>query len=94
MPLAPPPFGKAPHILTLVLMAGLSALSLNIFLPSLPGMTAYFETDYRVMQLSVAAYLAVNAALQIFIGPISDKYGRRPVVLDQYRCFALPPWGV
>ncbi|KCV81653.1 multidrug resistance protein [Actibacterium atlanticum] len=93
MPLAPPPFGKAPHILTLVLMAGLSALSLNIFLPSLPGMTAYFETDYRVMQLSVAAYLAVNAVLQIFIGPISDKYGRRPVVLGSVSLFCLATLG-
>jgi DHA1 family bicyclomycin/chloramphenicol resistance-like MFS transporter len=39
----------------------LGALSMNIFLPSLPQMTAYFETDYRLMQLSVALYLAVNA---------------------------------
>ncbi|SEP01512.1 MFS transporter, DHA1 family, bicyclomycin/chloramphenicol resistance protein [Salinihabitans flavidus] len=70
-----------PHISTLILLAGMSALSMNIFLPSLPGMSAYFETDYRVMQLSVAVYLAVNAALQIVIGPISDKMGRRPVIL-------------
>ncbi|WP_212525355.1 multidrug effflux MFS transporter [Actibacterium sp. MT2.3-13A] len=70
-----------PHILTLVLLAGISALSMNIFLPSLPNMTAYFHTDYRLMQLSVALYLAVNAALQIVIGPISDRYGRRPVIL-------------
>ncbi len=43
-----------PHIVTLMLMAGLSALAMNIFLPSLPGMTEYFDTDYRLMQLSVA----------------------------------------
>ncbi|MCE8006200.1 multidrug effflux MFS transporter [Aestuariivita sp.] len=70
-----------PHVTTLILIAGLSALAMNIFLPSLPGMTAYFETDYRVMQLSVAVYLAFNAALQILIGPISDRFGRRPVLL-------------
>jgi len=43
-----------PHIVTLILLAGISALSLNIFLPSLPGMTEYFDTEYRLMQLSVA----------------------------------------
>ena len=70
-----------PHIVTLILLAGLSALVMNIFLPSLPNMTAYFETEYWIMQLSVAVYLGVNAVLQILIGPISDKLGRRPVIL-------------
>ncbi len=70
-----------PHIVTLILLAGLSALVMNIFLPSLPNMTAYFQTEYWLMQLSVAVYLAVNAVLQLVIGPISDKMGRRPVIL-------------
>ncbi len=70
-----------PHIVTLILLAGLSALVMNIFLPSLPNMTAYFDTEYRLMQLSVAGYLAINAVLQILIGPVSDKLGRRPVIL-------------
>jgi DHA1 family bicyclomycin/chloramphenicol resistance-like MFS transporter len=70
-----------PHIVTLILLAGLSALVMNIFLPSLPNMTAYFQTEYWLMQLSVAVYLGVNAILQILIGPISDKLGRRPVIL-------------
>ncbi|MGR3461179.1 MAG: multidrug effflux MFS transporter [Roseovarius sp.] len=70
-----------PHIVTLILMAGLSALAINIFLPSLPGMVAYFDTEYRLIQLSVALYLAVNAGLQLLMGPVSDRWGRRPVVL-------------
>jgi len=70
-----------PHIFTLVAFAGLSALAMNVFLPSLPSMTVYFHTDYRVMQLSVALYLAMNAGLQLLIGPISDRFGRRPVIL-------------
>lgn len=70
-----------PHIVTLVLMAGLAALSLNIFLPSLPGMAVYFGVEYHVMQLSVSAYLAVSALLQLLIGPISDRFGRRRVAL-------------
>jgi len=70
-----------PHIATLILMAGLAALAVNIFLPSLPRMVAHFDTEYRLIQLSVALYLAVNAALQLLIGPLSDRWGRRPVVL-------------
>ena len=70
-----------PHVSTLVLISGLAALAMNIFLPSLPGMTTYFSTDYRVMQLSVAIYLGVNAVVQILIGPVSDKFGRRLVLL-------------
>ncbi len=82
-----------PHVLTLILMAALPALTMTIFLPSLPGMTAWFDTDYRLMQLSVAVYLGVNALLQIVIGPLSDKYGRRPVVLTGVALFCLATLG-
>lgn len=82
-----------PHISTLILMAGLAALCMNIFLPSLPVMAAHFETDYRVMQLSVGLYLGCSACLQILIGPISDKIGRRPVILWGIVLFALATLG-
>lgn len=70
-----------PHIVTLMCMAGLSALAMNVFLPSLPGMTAWFDSSAAVMGLSVGVYLFVNGVIQLIIGPVSDKYGRRPVVL-------------
>lgn len=82
-----------PHVSTLILLAGISALAMNMFLPSLPGMTAYFQTDYRLMQLSVALYLGVNACLQIIMGPISDKYGRRPVILSGLALFLIATLG-
>ena len=75
-----------PHIATLILLAGLSALAMNVFLPSLPGMAEHFQADYRLMQLSVALYLGVNAAVQIVVGPISDQMGRRPVILISIVC--------
>lgn len=70
-----------PHLATLVLMAGLAALNMNIFLPSLPAMAGHFQVDYAVAQLTVSLYLAGTAVLQLFIGPLSDRYGRRPVTL-------------
>ena len=82
-----------PHILTLVLLAGMAALSMNIFLPSLPGMTAYFDTTYAIMNLSISMYLAFTALLQLFIGPISDRVGRRPVVLISFAIFFIATIG-
>ena len=82
-----------PHIATLILMAGIGALSLNVFLPSLPSMAEHFGVDYALMQLSVSAYLATTAVVQILIGPISDRYGRRPVVLGTVSIFILASIG-
>jgi DHA1 family bicyclomycin/chloramphenicol resistance-like MFS transporter len=82
-----------PKIVTLILLAGLSALTMNIFLPSLPGMAAYFGVSYGLMQQSVALYLALSAALQIVIGPISDRYGRRNVLIVSLVLFLLATLG-
>ncbi|MCB1313440.1 MAG: MFS transporter, partial [Sedimentitalea sp.] len=82
-----------PHILTLILMAGMSAMAMNIFLPSLPAMADHFDTDYGVMQLSVALYLGSSAILQVFIGPVSDMFGRRPVILWGLALFVLATLG-
>ncbi len=82
-----------PHIATLILLAGLSALAMNIFLPSLPGMAAWFGVPYALMQLSVALYLALSAVLQILIGPISDRYGRRRVLIGSLILFLIATLG-
>lgn len=78
-----------PHVATLVLLAGLSTLAMNIFLPSLPGMARWFGVDYAIMQLSVSTYLAGSAVLQIIVGPLSDQFGRRPVILVALVLFVL-----
>jgi len=82
-----------PHIFTLVLMAGMSAMSMSIFLPSLPAMTREFGTDYAVMQLSVSVYLGCTALLQIIIGPLSDRFGRRSVTIVSLVLFVLATLG-
>ena len=85
--------GTPPHILTLVLMAGVGSISMNIFLPSLPGMAVYFETDYAVMQLAISAFLAMTAVLQLIIGPLADRYGRRPVLIVAFILFLAATLG-
>ena len=70
-----------PHLSTLILLSGIGALAMNMFLPSLPAMAEYFGTEYAVMQLSVPLYLLFSAGLQLIIGPVSDNLGRRNVLL-------------
>lgn len=82
-----------PSIITLTLLAGVSALSMNIFLPSLPMMALYFGVPYGVMQQSVSLYLALSAVLQILIGPLSDRYGRRPIMLGALVLFLIATLG-
>ncbi|MFT4702207.1 MAG: DHA1 family bicyclomycin/chloramphenicol resistance-like MFS transporter, partial [Yoonia sp.] len=82
-----------PHILTLILLAGIGALNMSIFLPSLNAMTEYFDTSYAVMQISLSGYLAMTALLQIFVGPISDKIGRRSVLLVSLSIFIIASIG-
>ena len=78
-----------PHIVTLIALASISALAMNIFLPSLPSMAAYYNTTPSVMSLSVAIYLGASALLQLFSGPTSDRIGRRPVILVSLGLFII-----
>ncbi len=80
-------------LLTLVSISAIGALAMNIFLPSLPGMARDFGVDYGLMQLSVSAFLGVSAVLQLICGPISDRFGRRPVVLGSLVIFLLATLG-
>jgi len=82
-----------PRVLTLVLLASIAALNMNIFLPSLPGMATYFDADYGTMQLAISAYLGITAVLQLIIGPMSDRFGRRPVLLGGLSIFLLATLG-
>jgi len=82
-----------PTLATLILLAALSSLPLNMFLPSLANMVQDFRTDYALMNLSVSGYLGVTAVLQVIIGPLSDRYGRRPVLLACLATFAVASLG-
>ena len=82
-----------PRLITLVLLTGLSVLSLNMFLPSLSNIAEEFQADYSLVNLSIAGYLGVTAALQLIMGPLSDRFGRRPVLLAGLTIFILASLG-
>lgn len=84
---APPPPAQ-PRIITLVMIASAGSLAMNIFLPSLPTMARHFDVDYSVIQLVVSLYLVAMAFIQLVVGPLSDRFGRRPVVLGAMAIFA------
>jgi len=65
----------------LVLLASISALAMNSFLPSLPNMAEHFGSSTALMGLSVGVYLGTSAIFQILVGPLSDRIGRRTVSL-------------
>ena len=78
---------KPPSMATLIIATSVGPLALNVFLPSLPGMARYFAVDYGVVQLALSLYLVAMALLQLALGPASDRYGRRPVLLASLLIF-------
>jgi DHA1 family bicyclomycin/chloramphenicol resistance-like MFS transporter len=48
-----------------------------------------FGTDYATVQLTVSVYLVANAVVQLIVGPLSDRYGRRPVMIGAFTIFVL-----
>lgn len=76
-----------PHLATLILLTGFSPMSLNMFLPSLANIAVDLNTDYSTVSWAVSGYLAVTAIIQIIIGPLSDRIGRRPVVIAALAVF-------
>jgi MFS transporter, DHA1 family, multidrug resistance protein len=65
----------------LIAMTGVGSLSLNILVPAIPSMVVKFATEPANVQLTVSLYLLGLAVAQLIFGPLSDRFGRRPVVL-------------
>ena len=87
------PAKSPPQIVTLVLLTSVSVLSLNMFLPSMGQIAEDLEAEYALVSLALGGYLAVSAVLQLILGPISDRVGRRPVMLAGMAVFTLASVG-
>lgn len=75
------PARAMPPLAILVAISALQPVALNILAPATPGLSRALGTDYSTIQLTLTVYLATVAIAQIFVGPISDRYGRRPCIL-------------
>ncbi len=65
----------------LACLAALGTLSTNILLASLPGIASSFAVPTTATGSMMSAFFATFAVGQLVVGPLSDRYGRRPVVL-------------
>jgi len=65
----------------LMAMTGLGPATLNILVPALPGLVTRLASDTGTVQLMLSLYLISLATAQLLFGPLSDRFGRRPVVL-------------
>src|ERR1700736_5330939 len=68
-------------MLLLVAMTGVAPISLYMLVPALPVLATTFGRDIGVAQMTVSLYMVGIACSQIIMGPLSDRFGRRPVLL-------------
>jgi DHA1 family bicyclomycin/chloramphenicol resistance-like MFS transporter len=80
---------QRPSFLILVTISAIGPLALNIFMPSMPGLQATFGVSYGTVQLTLTLYLIGMAVCQLFYGPMSDRFGRRPLLLFGLSVFVL-----
>jgi DHA1 family bicyclomycin/chloramphenicol resistance-like MFS transporter len=73
-----PSLGLAALLTTLV---ALGPISTDLYLPALPTLAQAFDSDVARVQLTLSVFLAGFAVAQLAYGPLSDRYGRRPVLL-------------
>jgi DHA1 family bicyclomycin/chloramphenicol resistance-like MFS transporter len=73
----------------LTALVALGPLSTDLYLPSLPALTAHFAADAAAGQATLSAFLLGLAGGQLIYGPLSDRFGRRPVLLFGLALYAV-----
>lgn len=85
-PTRPARLGRVAVLLTAVV--GLGALSIDMFLPSLPALARAYGTSAATAQLTVTLFLAGLAPAQLVWGPLSDRFGRRRTLISGLALYA------
>lgn len=68
-------------VILLTMLTALGAISTDLYLPALPAIQEFFHTDVTTVQLTLSVYMVVFGLCQIFYGPLSDRFGRKPIIL-------------
>ena len=68
-------------LMLLVAMTGVAPISLYMLVPALPVLATTFGRDISIAQMTVSLFMVGLAFSQIIMGPLSDRFGRRPVLL-------------
>ncbi len=70
-------------------MAALPAMSIDIYLPAMPRITEYFHTLYAHTQLTISLFLLAYGLFQLVWGPLSDRFGRKPILIAGLTLYIL-----
>ncbi len=70
-----------PSLFILIIMVSLGPFSDTIYAPALPELQKMLLTDYPHVQLTITSYLLGYSLSQILYGPLSDRFGRKPLML-------------
>jgi DHA1 family bicyclomycin/chloramphenicol resistance-like MFS transporter len=76
-----PILGHKGVLFFLVIISAFPPLTTDLYLPALPQMVAIFSTSQTMVNLTLGGYLVFFALGLLFWGPLSDKYGRKPILL-------------
>ncbi|MBO0345033.1 multidrug effflux MFS transporter [Roseibium sp. CAU 1637] len=80
---------RSPSLLMLVAMSMVAPVSMNMYLPSMSAMARSFQTSAGMIQLTMSLFFASVALAQIVTGPLSDRFGRRPVAIGGMVLFCI-----